>query len=146
MIRYFCNRGTQKVRKKMAQTNEAPQNAECFSCGGCAFRSDRPYGNFCSMMCALRGIPTEAEKKEEDKKWELITERWAASSGGAAAEVKCVQCTRVHRPRQGVHTTECGRCADGHGDPGPLCDACVFPSESYGQVCEECHGYLEENQ
>ena len=53
------------------------ESAKCLSCGGCAFRTDRPYGNFCSMMCSMRGIPTEAEKKEEDARWKLIMERWA---------------------------------------------------------------------
>ena len=40
----------------------------CRSCGGTAFRTDRPYGDFCSMMCALRGELTTAEKKEEAKR------------------------------------------------------------------------------
>ena len=55
-----------------SSNREAEPLRSCLSCGGCAFRSDRPYGNFCSMMCSLRGIPTEAEKKEEDKRWKLI--------------------------------------------------------------------------
>lgn len=90
----------------MTQANQytkIKKNDECLSCGGGAFRTDRPYGSFCSMMCALRGVPTETEKKEEDERWKLITEQWGA-------EVKCVSCTRVHRQPQ----PECGRCADGH--------------------------------
>ncbi len=46
-------------------------SSACFSCGGCAFRTDRPYGNFCSMMCSLRGILTDAEKKEESERYKL---------------------------------------------------------------------------
>ena len=41
------------------------KSTKCLSCGGTAFRIDRPYGDFCSMMCALRGIQTEDEKEEE---------------------------------------------------------------------------------
>ena len=41
------------------------KSTNCLSCGGIAFRTDRPYGDFCSMMCALRGIQTEDEKEEE---------------------------------------------------------------------------------
>ncbi len=42
------------------------------SCGGTAFRSDRPYGNFCSMMCALRGVLTPAEEKEEAERFKRL--------------------------------------------------------------------------
>ena len=41
------------------------KSTKCLSCGGTAFRIDRPYGDFCSMMCAFRGIQTEDEKEEE---------------------------------------------------------------------------------
>ncbi len=41
------------------------KSTKCISCGGVAFRTDRPYGDFCSMMCALRGIQTKDEKEEE---------------------------------------------------------------------------------
>ena len=41
------------------------KSTKCLSCGGIAFRTDRPYGDFCSMMCAFRGIQTEDEKEEE---------------------------------------------------------------------------------
>lgn len=47
---------------------------KCISCGGTAFRSDRPYGNFCSMMCALRGVLTPAEKKKEDERFKVFLE------------------------------------------------------------------------
>ncbi len=41
------------------------KSTKCLSCGGTAFRTDHPYGDFCSMMCAFRGIQTEVEKEEE---------------------------------------------------------------------------------
>ena len=43
------------------------KSTNCLSCGGTAFRTDRPYGDFCSMTCALRGIQTEDEKKEDQE-------------------------------------------------------------------------------
>ncbi len=45
---------------------------KCLSCGSTAFRSDRPYGNFCSMMCALRGVLTPAEEKEEAERFKRL--------------------------------------------------------------------------
>ncbi len=44
----------------------------CMSCGGTAFRTDRPYGNFCSMMCALRGVLTPAGEKEEAERFKRL--------------------------------------------------------------------------
>ena len=51
------------------------KSTNCLSCGGIAFRTDRPYGDFCSMMCALRGIQTEDEKEEERKQIREILKR-----------------------------------------------------------------------
>ena len=45
---------------------------QCISCGGTAYRTDRPYGNFCSMMCALRGVLTPAEEKEEAERFKWL--------------------------------------------------------------------------
>ena len=55
--------------------------------------------------------------------------------------IRCANCkTRTLCP------AECGRCAAGHGDPEPLCEICIFQDAYYGNVCSECHGYLEANQ
>ena len=56
------------------------ESAICLSCGGSAFRTDRPYGDFCSMMCALRGVLTDAEKKEETEKIKLYIKNWKAAN------------------------------------------------------------------
>ena len=54
------------------------------------------------------------------------------------------QCANCNNPT--FCLVECGRCADGHGDPEPLCEICIFPNDYYGNVCSECYGYLEANQ
>ena len=66
----FQEMDSSKVTDTKADTQSAP-SAVCLSCGGGAFRSDRPYGNCCSMMCSLRGILTEAEEKEESERFKL---------------------------------------------------------------------------
>ena len=53
---------------------------------------------------------------------------------------KCANCDNST-----LYLRECARCADGHGDPEPLCEICIFQNNYYGNVCSECHGYLEEN-
>ena len=46
-----------------------------------------------------------------------------------------------------ISPVECGRCADGHGDPEPLCEDCIFQDDYYHNgVCSECFGYLKDNQ
>lgn len=104
---------------------------KCRSCGGSAFRSDRPYGNFCSMMCSLRGIPTEAEKKEEDERWKLILE---------SARTICTTCKKST-----LSPTQCARCLDKGCFADPFCEVCIFQDEIYGDVCDDCNSFLLEN-
>ncbi len=45
-------------------------------------------------------------------------------------------------PKYGI----CGRCYDGHGDIEYVLSDELFTDEYYELVCDECHGYLLENQ
>jgi len=66
------------------------ESVKCLSCGSSAFRSDRPYGNFCSLWCWTKGIPTEAEEKETERQIKFIMEQWAVTnpSQGETAKSK----------------------------------------------------------
>ena len=105
-------------------------------CEDCIFPDDY-YGDICGECYNyLESIDWRSERISK------ISNSNELSTLGRCVH-KSTRCANCKTPT--LCPTVCNRCADGHGDPEPLCENCFFPDDYFENVCGHCHGYLLDN-